>query len=318
MTNPVPIPIDTLPTVAVVVPCYNAERWISRVVQSAIDQRYPGLEIVVVDDGSTDRSVAIVQSFGEGVRCKTGPNCGACVARNAGLAATTADYVMFLDADDYLEPDSLRHWAKAAHSANAHIVFGPLAYEQDSKIIPAQPLEPPATSEHVLRQWLQGWFIPPCSILWRRSFVESIGGWNTAALRNQDGELVMRALILGARVAICDAGRGIYVQHDTVGRISRRGGRNVLASELESFRNLWALAQAREGQQVQTAFASAFYRLAYQSFASHVDDIGQAALAEARALGLNGHIGSVLHRLLAGVVGLRGKLRLTGILKGRH
>src|SRR5262249_22564429 len=90
---------ETAPSISVVIPCWNAERWISRAIKSVLGQDYPNLEIIVIDDGSTDNSLEIVKSFGDKVRWWTGPNRGACVARNTGLAMADCTYVMFLDAD---------------------------------------------------------------------------------------------------------------------------------------------------------------------------------------------------------------------------
>ena len=83
-------------------------------------------------------------------------------------------------------------------------------------------------------------------------------------------------------------------------------------------RNLWAIAEMKNEPALRLAFAGAFYRLAYEAYASYWDDNGDMALAEARRLGLSGHIGSKTHRLLAGTLGLRNKLRLTGIIKQHH
>ena len=63
--------------VSILIPCYNAERWVGEAVQSALDQTYPKKEIIVVDDGSTDRSLDVIKSFGPRIRWETGPNRGA-------------------------------------------------------------------------------------------------------------------------------------------------------------------------------------------------------------------------------------------------
>lgn len=304
----------TEPGLSVVIPCYNAEKWIGRAIGSVLEQGYPNLEIIVIDDGSTDSSLEIIKSFGEKIRWETGRNQGASVARNRGLSRSTSDYVLFLDADDYLAPGSLGAWVRAG--AAADIVLGPFAYEYEGHRTAGLGPREPADARSILCAWLEGRYVPPCSVLWRRNFINAIGGWKTHAVRNDDGELAMRAMIDGARVAIAREGLGIYVQHDSPNRVSRRLSHDVMHCELTLFQDLVKRAEARGfDTHVRLCFARAFYRLAYEAFANGLDEAGVAALKEARRHGLKGHVGSVRHRALASILGLRKKLRLSGYVR---
>ncbi|HEX4350906.1 MAG TPA: glycosyltransferase, partial [Verrucomicrobiae bacterium] len=73
------------PLVSIIIPCYNAERWVKQSIQSALDQNYSPVEIIVIDDGSTDQSLEVIKSFGDKITWETGPNLGANHARNRGL-----------------------------------------------------------------------------------------------------------------------------------------------------------------------------------------------------------------------------------------
>src|SRR3954451_21632885 len=90
--------------VSIIIPCYNAERWLNESIDSCLRQTYRPLEIVVVDDGSTDKSLQILMSYGSRIKYVTGPNRGGNHARNTGFALTKGEYVQFLDADDYILP----------------------------------------------------------------------------------------------------------------------------------------------------------------------------------------------------------------------
>src|SRR5688572_20501170 len=90
----------TTPTISCIVPVYNGERYIREALDSILGQTYPNLEVVVVDDGSTDATAAAVASYGNRVSYLWQPNAGPVAARNLGLGAATGDYVAFLDADD--------------------------------------------------------------------------------------------------------------------------------------------------------------------------------------------------------------------------
>lgn len=96
------------PTISVVIPLYNKEREVARAVRSVLAQRRQPLELIVVDDGSTDRSAAEVAAFRDPlVRLIRQPNGGVCAARNRGIAEARGEYVALLDADDEWEPGFL-------------------------------------------------------------------------------------------------------------------------------------------------------------------------------------------------------------------
>lgn len=93
------------PAVAVVIPCYNQGRYLRDAVQSVLAQTYPSVQVVVVDDGSTDMTAEVAASYGSRITVLTQPNAGLAAARNAGIRASSAPYVMVLDADDTIDPD---------------------------------------------------------------------------------------------------------------------------------------------------------------------------------------------------------------------
>lgn len=93
------------PSVSIIIPCYNAERYIAEAIQSALTQTHPDCEVIVIDDGSTDGSLEVIKSFGDKIRWETGPNRGGCAARNRGIELAQGGWIQFLDADDVLTPD---------------------------------------------------------------------------------------------------------------------------------------------------------------------------------------------------------------------
>ncbi len=96
----------TLPLVSIIVNNYNYGRFLSDAVESALNQIYPHIEVIVVDDGSTDESRAIIESFGERVTAVFKENGGQASALNAGYACSSGSIVIFLDADDILLPET--------------------------------------------------------------------------------------------------------------------------------------------------------------------------------------------------------------------
>ncbi len=304
---------DAIASVAIVIPCWNAENWIERAVESALAQDWSQLQVVVVDDGSTDNSLTKLNALGDRIEVLTGPNQGAQVARNRGLRAATSKYVLFLDADDYLEKGAIEAWVKEINDAD--LLFGPFVRERDGERF--EPLRPskPVTRASLLSDWSEGRFTPPCAVLWRRSFLNSIGGWNEKVKRKQDSELVFRAVLAGAKCVLAEGGLGIYVQHDGPDRISSRTGRAILEGEYELFERLLGMANTKNEPALAPIFARAFYRIAYEGYVIACDDVANRALKKSRELGLAGHVGPLQHRVFASFFGLRRKQKLAGIVR---
>ena len=98
---------STTPLVSVIIPCYNAGRWVHQAVDSCLAQTYRPIEVIVVDDGSTDDSADILRRYGDRIRFVQQPHTNGNRARNAGMALSRGRYLQFLDADDYLLPEKI-------------------------------------------------------------------------------------------------------------------------------------------------------------------------------------------------------------------
>lgn len=114
------------PRVTIVIPCFNCELYLAEALSSAVGQTYDNIEIVLVDDGSTDRSLEIARNFPQ-VRIVSQPNGGSSAARNTGLGVSEGEFVLFLDADDRLAPDAVRsHLDGFSQRPDVSMVYGGL------------------------------------------------------------------------------------------------------------------------------------------------------------------------------------------------
>src|SRR5687768_6478981 len=96
------------PLVSILIPAHNAEEWITDTVRSAIAQKWGRWEIIIVDDGSTDRTLELARGFeSRSVRVATQDNLGAAAARNHAFSLSQGDYIQWLDSDDLLAPEKL-------------------------------------------------------------------------------------------------------------------------------------------------------------------------------------------------------------------
>lgn len=90
--------------VSIIIPCFNASRWIAETIESCLQQTYSNIEIIVIDDGSTDNSLLIIKNYENQITYQSIPHNGGNYARNLGLKLSSGEYIQFLDADDYILP----------------------------------------------------------------------------------------------------------------------------------------------------------------------------------------------------------------------
>jgi glycosyltransferase involved in cell wall biosynthesis len=187
-----------MPLVSILIPCYNAERWVAQAIESALRQTWPEKEIIVVDDGSTDGSLAIIQSFGDRIRWETGPNRGGNDARNRLLKLAHGEWLQYLDADDWLLPEKVAQQVEfLKEHPETDIVYGPSTLEYWSEKETYRELLPiPETDD--LWVLLARWYLPQTGVLlWRRKAVLEVGGWKPDQPCCQEHELYLRLLMAG-------------------------------------------------------------------------------------------------------------------------
>lgn len=171
--------------VSVIIPAYNAAKYIRHAVDSVLAQTYPNVEVVVVDDGSTDGTALILADYGSRIRTVSQPNRGVATACNAGVAAASGVWIAFLDADDEWLPDKLmlqvRHCGTTAISHTDSVCFG----EAIDGEIRRSSFEPPH-SGRVLKPLLVTNFITKSSVMMRRDVYLRYGGFDASHLGVED------------------------------------------------------------------------------------------------------------------------------------
>lgn len=198
------------PLVSIVTPCLNASRWLRACVDSALAQTWMEKEIIVVDDGSTDESLAILRGYGDALHVIASPHAGAPHARNAGLAAARGEWVQFLDADDYLEPPKIASQLAEARE-EADVLYSPAIVEtwRDDRASErvTHPLDP---ASDLYERWFTFQLPQTGAALWRADAIRRIGGWNEAMPCGQDHELYLRALQAELRFHATDSSHAVY------------------------------------------------------------------------------------------------------------
>jgi len=199
--------------VSILIPCCNAERWIGEAIASALAQTWPAEEVIVLDDGSTDRSLEIIKSFGDRIRFESGLNLGANAARNRLLELAHGEWLQYLDADDYLLPEKVAQQMKfLVARPEIDIVFGPVIMEHRNEAKTRRELLP-IPEPHDLWILLARWFLPQTgALLWRKQAIVDVGGWKPNQPCCQEHELYLRLLMADKRFAYQEANGAIYRQ----------------------------------------------------------------------------------------------------------
>jgi GT2 family glycosyltransferase len=164
------------PPVSVVVCSYNGESTIRDTLEATASLAYPDYEVIVVDDGSTDRTASIASEYP--VRLIRTENQGLSAARNVGLAAATGEIVVYTDDDAYPDPDWLTYLASAFADSDAAAFGGPNLLPQEDGPMAACVYHAPGGPSHVLLSDREGEHLPGCNMAFRRECLEAIGGFD--------------------------------------------------------------------------------------------------------------------------------------------
>lgn len=211
---------DGLPRVSVVVPAYNASSFIAECLQSVCDQDYENLELIVVDDGSSDDTADLSAAF-EPDQLIRQTNAGACAARNAGLAAATGSYVKFLDADDVMAPGAISgQVALLPTLGDGEIGYGTggrfgRGERADEYRMTAQIFEP-YIADAAVRIIRTTWPLFPIEA------VRDIGGYDARLTSGQETNLHFRLALAGWRFVPQDVCTYFRRLHDDPDRISNK------------------------------------------------------------------------------------------------
>lgn len=186
---------EILPRVSIVIPCFNGEGYLGKAIESCLAQDYPDVEIIVVDDGSSDGSVALARAY-EGIVCLPQANQGVSAARNNGIAAATGDFIVFLDHDDELTPDALRIGVSLLEARpELSFAFGLRQTIDAEGQVLAEPEEAP--EEGLLTYtgaFHAGFPVPPSLALFRTAAVRESGGFDTSMHIGEDYDFFLRVL----------------------------------------------------------------------------------------------------------------------------
>jgi glycosyltransferase involved in cell wall biosynthesis len=311
--------------VSLLIPVYNAASTIGRTIESAMTQTWPDKEIILVDDGSTDDTLATLRAYESSqVKVITQPNAGACAARNRAFAAAQGELIQYLDADDLLSPNKLEEQVRIIQQFGKEVIAS-------SKLEPVYPAD--YTGSRIRQQnflerdwnnpvdWLinsfEGKGMNQTSIwLTPRHLVEKAGPWNEKLLVNQDGEFFCRVLLQAKAIRFAENAI-VYYHAGNTGSVSGMLSFEKAASRLYSYQLCDKQVLAREdSDRVRQALIQNYLFFIYFHY-DHFPQLIPQAKEQIAKLGIpsNRIPGGKYFSYLAKGIGFYNALKLRSVLR---
>jgi glycosyltransferase involved in cell wall biosynthesis len=287
---------NSRPLVSIIIPLYNAEKYIAATIQSALDQTWPNKEIIIINDGSTDNSLLVARQFtNENVKVLSQENKGASIARNYGLAEAKGEYIQFLDADDLLSSNKIEaqmnkligHYGYVGLCVTMHFQDGedPLSYEADHTWMAAGSDDP---ADFLIKLYgadligpEYGSMVQPNAWLTPKALIDRAGPWNEMRCPDDDGEFFCRVLLAGNGVKYANDAVNYYRKFTRANNWSAQksydASNNVLQSNLLKAKHL---AEATDDPRAGIALSRLLWENAFNLY-PHFKDL--AAIAEKNA-----------------------------------
>ncbi len=206
------------PLVSIIIPCHNAERWVGATIESALEQTWPNQEVIVVNDGSDDGSLAVARRYeSRKLRVIDELNRGAASARNTGLAAASGEFIQYLDADDLLAPDKIEKQARMLLERGLNNLctcpWARFTGNIESAVFVPQALwRELSPVEWMITAWEQNLMMATATWLMPRELAKKAGPWDASFRTNplDDMEYFDRVRAVAERIIFCAEAKAYY------------------------------------------------------------------------------------------------------------
>lgn len=269
------------PLVSMIIPVYNAKKYIAETLRSALNQTWPNIEIILIDDGSTDQTIRIARQFeDERLTIFTQENLGAGKARNRGLREAKGEYIQFLDADDLLSPNKITDQIKLLLSNPGKIAVCSTVHFLDDQN-PQQAM-PSAYEDSFLfdtddpvgflinlygGDCDRGSMIQTNAWLTPISIIQKAGDWSEFYLPDEDGDFFCRVVLASKGIVYADSCFNYYRKYKHCKNLSAVKTKASLEGKFESFLlKKQHLLNATENSTAKKALAHSAMDLAIASF----------------------------------------------------
>lgn len=205
------------PLVSILIPAFNVDRWLADTIESALAQTYGVKEVIVVDDGSSDRTLSVARRYASrNVKVVSKKNEGAAATRNHALSLSQGDYIQWLDGDDILAPDKIERQLNAVGEGNSTriLLSGPWAHFRarikKANFVPNSLWENLDPDEWLLRKMRDNLHMQTATWMTSRELTDAAGSWDTRLTSDDDGEYFCRVLAASDGVKFVPESRVYY------------------------------------------------------------------------------------------------------------
>lgn len=308
--------------VSVIIPVYNAEKYIAATLNSVLQQTWKNVEIIIVDDGSTDNSLPITKEYeSSNIRIISQENKGASACRNKGLLHATGEYIQFLDADDLLSPNKIEDQMKELQCSDKGAIAS-CGWAHFSKNISDavfnhqkvwKSYEKPYT--WLVDAWFGGGMLQTACWLTPKSVIDKTSGWDEKLTRNpnDDGEFFCRVLLQSSNIVFTNTSK-VYYRIPGSLNVSSQKSRIALSSLLESYYSYEKnILKVNDNFKIKVALATNYLNFIYQ-YNDVFPDLTQKAELYFRNLGFRKMwpVGGKRFKFICKIMGVKNTLKMKG------
>ena len=314
------------PLVSIIIPVYNKAAYVRETLDSALGQTYPNIEIVLVNDGSTDGSLAILEKYQikypDKIVLVNQKNGGVSKATNEGIQASKGAYIQFLDADDLLSPDKIANQVRLLEGRSPFVVAscewvnfkGDISNYSRLPYGVFQDFE--SGIDWLLHSWNELEMMADSSWLTSRTLLETVGPWDESLIINQDGEFFARVLMRCEKV-VFDTKSMVYYRNLEEGSVSRQksyqAAKSLLASLVCYQREI---LEVEDSIRIRKALKRGYMKYLYDVYPHYPDLLKQAKdLMRKLEVKEKLQIGGPKFQLLSRLMGFDNALRLKRFLQ---
>jgi glycosyltransferase involved in cell wall biosynthesis len=309
------------PLISIVIPVYNATDYLNETLISLFNQTYKNIEIICINDGSTDDSFAILEKYQDKIIIINQTNSGQCAASNNGLKHATGDYIKFFDADDIMNPEHIElqvkclngrtdaiascEWGRFYDNNPNSAVFNPEAVWED--LVPLEWLKTSLSQKaDMMGAWL--WLIP-------RQVLKKSGGWDERLSLNNDFEFSTRLLLAAKEVLFTPSAKLYYRSGLSDNLANTSSMESYEAALLSTQLGCQYLLEAENSEQMRLLCANRYQEWAYRIYPQFPDILKKIEKEIKRLGGSTKKMdGGKAFKLITSIIGWKVTKRFQGLM----